>query len=96
MVLVRNQNWNFKEYCKNILVVIQYMQCLIEIGKRKDIILVKKKATGFIFLTGLGFCEAEGNLKMGSCLQDAVINSAPRIGKLLTSWNYTDSALLEE
>ena len=40
----------------------------------------KIKATGCIFIPGSGFREAEGNLKMRSCLQDAVINSAPRIG----------------
>ena len=41
----------------------------------------KRKPTGCIFLSGSGFCEAEGNLKMRSCLQDAVIYSAPRIEK---------------
>ena len=56
----------------------------------------KRKTTGLIFLPGSGFCEAEGNLKMRSCLQDAVINSAPRIGKLLTNRNYTDNAHIEE
>ena len=43
----------------------------------------KIKPTGCIFLPGSGFREAEGNLKMRSCLQDAVINSAPRIGKFI-------------
>ena len=43
----------------------------------------KRKATGCIFLPGSGFREAEGNLKMRSCLQDAVINSAPIIGKFI-------------
>ena len=36
-----------------------------------------------MFLPGSGFREAEGNLKMRSCLQDAVINSAPGIGKFI-------------
>ena len=36
-----------------------------------------------MFLPGSGICEAEGNLKMRPCLQDAVINSAPRIGKFI-------------
>ena len=36
-----------------------------------------------LFLPGSGFREAEGNLKMKSCLQYAVINSAPRIGKFM-------------
>ena len=41
----------------------------------------KRKSIGFIYLPGSKFCEAEGHLSMRSCLQDAVINSAPRIGK---------------
>ena len=44
----------------------------------------KRKPTGCIFLLGSGFHEAEGNLKIRSCLQDAVINSAPRIGKFIS------------
>ena len=43
----------------------------------------KIKPTGCIFIPGSGFREAEGNLKMRSCLQDTVINSAPRIGKFI-------------
>ena len=43
----------------------------------------KRKATGCIFLPGSGFREAEGNLKMRSCLQDTVINSALIIGKFI-------------
>ena len=42
----------------------------------------KRKSTGF-FLPGSEFHEAEGHLSMRSCLQDAVINSAPRIGKYI-------------
>ena len=43
----------------------------------------KRKATGCIYLPGSDFCEAEGHFSMRSCLQDAVINSAPRIGKFI-------------
>ena len=43
----------------------------------------KIKPTGCIFLPGSGFREAEGNLKMRSRVQDAVINSALRIGKFI-------------
>ena len=43
----------------------------------------KRKPTGCIFLSGSGFRDAEGNSNMRSCLQDAVINSAPRIGKFI-------------
>ena len=41
----------------------------------------KRKSTGFIYLPGSKLREAEGHLTMRSCLQDAVINYAPRIGK---------------
>ena len=43
----------------------------------------KRKETGCIYLPESGFREAEGNLSMRSCLQDAVINSAPIIGKFI-------------
>ena len=36
----------------------------------------KIKSTGFIYLPGSKLHEAKDNLTMGSCLQDAVINSA--------------------
>ena len=47
-----------------------------------------KKSTGFIYFYGSGFHEAEGNLKMKSCLQYAVINSAPRIGKYINKLEF--------
>ena len=43
----------------------------------------KRKSTGFIYIPGPKFREAEGHLSMRSRLQDAVINSAPRIGKYI-------------
>ena len=43
----------------------------------------KRKTAGCIYLTGSDFCEAEGHLSMRSCLQDAVINSDPRIEKYI-------------
>ena len=48
----------------------------------------KIKPTGFIYLTGSKFREAEGNLMMRSCLQDAFINSAPRIGKYINKLEF--------
>ena len=42
----------------------------------------KRKATGFIFLPGSDFREAEGHLSMRSCLQDAFINSFPQDWKI--------------
>ena len=43
----------------------------------------KRKSTGYIYLPGSRFGEAEGHLNMRSGLQDTVINSAPRIGKYI-------------
>ena len=43
----------------------------------------KRKPIGCIFLSDSGLRDAVGNLKLRSCLQDSVINSAPRIGKFL-------------
>ena len=43
----------------------------------------KIKSTGYIYLTESKLHEAEVYLTMSLCLQDAVINSAPRIGKYI-------------
>ena len=43
----------------------------------------KIKPTGYIYLPESNVFEAEGNLMTRICLQDAVINSAPRIGKYI-------------
>ena len=43
----------------------------------------KMKSTGFIYLPGSNFGEAEGHLTMSSYLQDAGINYAPGIGKYI-------------
>ena len=43
----------------------------------------KIKSTGCIYIPGSRFREAEGHLTMRSCLQDAAINSDPRIEKCI-------------
>ena len=43
----------------------------------------KRKSSGFIYLPGSKLREAEGRFTMRSCLQDSVINSAPRIVKYI-------------
>ena len=43
----------------------------------------KRKPTGFIYLPGSKLREAEGHLLMRSCIQDAVYNSAPSVGKYI-------------
>ena len=40
-------------------------------------------STGYIYLHVSQYHEAEGHLKIRSCLHDAVINSAPRIGNYI-------------
>ena len=66
------------------IVVIQYRQCLIEIGKRQDRILVKKEnQLGAFFFLGQDSLKLKITLKMRSCLQDAVINYAPRTRKFI-------------
>ena len=43
----------------------------------------KRKPTGFIYLPGSKYREAESHLIMRSCLKDAVIIYAYRIGKCI-------------
>ena len=49
----------------------------------RDYVGKKRKSTGFIYVSGSELYEAEGHFSMRSYLQDAVINSAPRIGKYI-------------
>ena len=63
--------------------MIQYSKYQIDILKWQDRILVEKENQLDAFLSGSGFRDAEGNSKMRSCLQEAVINYAPRIGKFI-------------
>ena len=40
----------------------------------------KRKATGYVLLTGSKYRDAEGSSHHRSCLHDAIINAAPRVG----------------
>ena len=40
----------------------------------------KQKATGCLLITGSPYCDDEGSSHLRSCLRDAIINAAPRIG----------------
>ena len=53
------------------------------------------KATGYFSLTGSPYHDAEGSSNHISCLHDAIINAAPRIGKKLTNQDYIDNVYLE-
>ena len=52
--------------------------------------------TGYVYLNGSPYTDAEGLSHLISCLHDAIINAAPRIGKKLTNWNCIDSFHLEK
>ena len=41
----------------------------------------KRKATGYVLITGSPYRDAEGYPHHRSCLHDAIINAAPRIGR---------------
>ena len=51
----------------------------------------KQRATGYVYLNGSPYCDAEVSSQIISCLHDAIINAAPRIGKKLKNWNIIDS-----
>ena len=55
----------------------------------------KRKATGYVLITGSPYCDAEGSPHHRSCLHDAIINAAPIIGGKLTNQNYIDNVHLE-
>ena len=55
----------------------------------------KLKATGFVYLQGSQYRDAEGFSQLRSCLHDAIINAAPRIGGKLTNWSCIYSFHLE-
>ena len=52
-----------------------------DLRKKKDNFWRKRKPNGYIYLPGSQYHKAEDYLKLGSCLQDAVINYAPSIVK---------------
>ena len=40
----------------------------------------KRKATGFVYLKGSPYRDADGSSQLRSCRHDEIINTAPRIG----------------
>ena len=55
----------------------------------------KRKATGYVLITFSPYRDAEGSPHHRSCLHDAIINAAPRIGGKLTNQTYIDNVHLE-
>ena len=43
--------------------------------------VIKQKAIGFVYLQGSPYCDAKGLSQLRSCLHDAILNPAQRIGK---------------
>ena len=41
----------------------------------------KRKETGFVYPKGSPYCDAEGSSHLISCMNDAIINAAQRIGR---------------
>ena len=41
----------------------------------------KRKATGYVLITGSPYHDAEGYTHFRSCIHDAIIRAAPRIGR---------------
>ena len=55
----------------------------------------KRKATGYVLITGSPYRDAEGSTHHRSCLHDAIINADPIIGEKLKNQNYIDNVHLE-
>ena len=58
---------------------------------RRECSGIKLKATGFVYLQGSPYRDSEGLSQIRSCINDAIINSAPILGVKLTNWNCKDS-----
>ena len=54
----------------------------------------KRKATGHVLIIGQPYRDAEVSSQLRSCLRDAIVNSAPRIGGKWTNNNYIDNVHL--
>ena len=55
----------------------------------------KLNATGYDYIAGSPYRDAEGSSQLRSCLHDAIINASPRIGGKLTNQNYIENVHLE-
>ena len=56
---------------------------------------IKREAKGYVLITGSPYRDAEGSPNHRSCIHDAIINAAPRIGEKWTNQNYIDNVHLE-
>ena len=56
----------------------------------------KRKSTDYVLKTGSPYRDAEGPPQLISCLHDAIVNAATRIGEKLTNHNSIDNVRLEE
>ena len=52
--------------------------------------------TCYVYPNGSPYRDAEVLSLLRSCAHDSIINSAPRIGEFLTTWNCIDRVHIEE
>ena len=51
----------------------------------------KLRETGYVYLKCSPYPDAEGSSHLRSCIHDAIINAAQRIGEISTNWDCIDS-----
>ena len=57
---------------------------------------IKLRGKGYVYLNGSPYRDAEVSSQLRLCLNDAIINAAPRIGAKLTNFYCIDCVHLEE
>ena len=55
----------------------------------------KRKATGYVLLSGSPYRDAEGSPHLRSCLHDDIVNASPIIGEPLINKNYIGNVHIE-
>ena len=53
-------------------------------------------ATGYVYINGSPYHDAEGLSHIRSCRHNYIINAARIIGGEMTNWNFIDSVHLED
>ena len=80
-ILVRNwYNARYRKTYSNLDFVLQN-DCIKDTITRRTYSGRKRKATGYVLITGSPYRDAEGSPHHISCLHDAIINAAPIFGK---------------
>ena len=89
IVYVWNQNKHLQksteeylEHMKEIRTVKRGKFGIKEWINQENILEKKLKPTGYIIIPCSQYCEAEGHLKLRSCLHGSIINYDPRTGNI--------------